>query len=506
MDPLQGADFDELQARLRASLAQKAGLAPADPSAAPPVADAGNPSPGSGPAAPQTSPANALGMNPDVMKHLVGLLGPEFSPDAYRQAQERDWDKTNRNQMMEGARQILAAQGNVPYQPRPTENNVEQTMLANRRQNILGTTEAAGKLQGMLLQQSLMDSNSPMSRMYQDQISKLDPDYVAKRYGGPQGLRNVPGFLIKQDMEARKELGATRESEAKGPNINADTALKIATAPGAAAESVTKQRSAEFVPLTEILDAEKQFGISIPNRITYGELQLRTDAALKKRDQDLAEVRSQREFEFNKQKWQAENPRSPAPGYVLEDGRAPTQKLKDEFPAKVAAAQGLVSKLQQYQDIHNRIAQKAKGGVIDWDRFVGPERAELDTLSGQIKAEIRNLIGAKTLTDSDIKLAEMMAPPATGIRGQVTRVDSINRAVDNLKQNAQEGLDREAAANYLRKTDPNDLTKTVPYSFERATDVKSRILQLSQQHPYASDKEIAEILKRERLATQHGVR
>lgn len=436
MNPLQGADFDELQARLRASLAQKAGLAPTDTSAAPPVADAGNPSPGSGPAAPQTTPVNALGMNPDVMKHLVGLLGPEFSPDAYRQAQERDWDKTNRNQMMEGARQILSAQGNVPYQPRPTENNVEQTMLANRRQNILGTTEAAGKLQGMLMQQSLMDSNSPMSRMYQDQIAKMDPDYVAKRYGGPQGLRNVPGFLIKQDMEVRKDLGGIQKTGAETASLGATAAKTTAEIPGVGADTVLKMRNAQPVTSQFVDEVQRNLGVRLTPDMTYGEADKRITEALQARGQDVELM-----------KWRAEHSPAIAPGVLYVGPGVPNPDEARDYREKLAATNKLQGLLNDYQDL---VSETSKAG-----KLVGPDAAKLKAIHGELMAEVRTLIGAKTLTDSDIKLADAIVPPAGGAEGLMTWTPSTIAAINTIREHSKQGIAKVGDSRFYHVFDPS---------------------------------------------------
>ena len=440
MDPLQGADFDELHARLRASLAQKAGLAPADPSAVPPVADAGNPSPGSGPAAPQTSPANALGMNPDVMKHLVGLLGPEFSPDAYRQAQERDWDKTNRNQMMEGARQILSAQGNVPYQPRPTENNVEQTMLANRRQNILGTTEAAGKLQGMLMQQSLLDASSPMSRFKQDSAVR-DPKFLAyvgkgDPVAGERAIRATPGFLIDQMVNQWKESVGIGKTSAETASLGATAAKTTAEIPGVGADTALKMRNAQPVAPQFVDEVQRNLGVRLTPDMTYGEADKRITEALQARGQDVELM-----------KWRAEHSPAIAPGVLYVGPGVPNPDEARDYREKLAATNKLHGLLDDYRSL---VAETSKAG-----KLAGPAASKLRAIHGELMAEVRTLIGAKTLTDSDIKLADAIVPPSAGSEGLLTWTPSTLAAIDTIREHSKQGIAKIGDSRFYHVFDPN---------------------------------------------------
>ena len=403
MDPLQGADFDELQARLRASLAQKAGLAPADPSAAPPVADAGSPSPGSGPAAPQTtttSTPQSFAMDANGLGRLVGMLGPEFSPDAYRKAQELDWDKTNRNQMMEGARQILSAQGNVPYQPRPTENNVEQTMLANRRQNILGSAESAGKLQGLILQQSMMTAGSPMSRIMAEQMIRMAPDHVAKVYGdandptGQTNIRNTPGFVIQRNAEAREKLATVTNTES-------DAWKKV------------QDVSAHIRELDQAYELKKQ---ELAQAVSEGDKNRATSIESK-----MLELQNTREM------FQAQNPRVVSDRYVYVGPGVPPAGLREKFNNNVQAPTlETARKLDELIAEHQRLEKLGVLGRID-----PSESARLKSISEGITSALsRRAAGGNSPSQAEIELSKQMVPGVSWWKDSL----ALGRVVNAAKQ------------------------------------------------------------------------
>ena len=425
-DPLMSIDPDEEARRqLYARLAGQAGAAPGPVADPPPTAPA-----------PAPAPSNSLGMDPALMNHLVGLMGPEFSPDRFKQAQEADWEKTNRNQMLEGSREILSAGGNVPYQARPTESKVQQEMLTNRRANILGTTDAAGKLQGMLLQQSLMDSSSPMSRMYQDQMAKLDPEYVAKRYGGPEGIRQVPGFLLKQDLEARKELVGVQKTGAETANLGASTAKTTSEIPGILADAMTKRRAADSVTPQFMAEVQRNLGIRLTPDMTYGEADKRIDEALKARGQDVELM-----------KWRAEHSPAIAPGVLYVGPGVPNPDEAKDYREKLAATNKLHGLLDDYRSL---VADTSKAG-----KLAGPTAAKLRAIHGELMAEVRTLIGAKTLTDSDIKLADAIVPPAGGAEGLLTWTPSTLAAIDTIREHSKQGIAKVGDSRFYHVFDPS---------------------------------------------------
>lgn len=263
-DALQGIDYEEAQRRLQEALAQRAGLQPAAP---PDAAAVATPLPASAPA-----PAAPLSINPDVAAYLAQRLGPDFSPDSFRAAQEADWSKTNRNQMLEGARQILAAQGNVPYQARPTESKVEQGALEGRRANSLGMFQTAGALQQFDTAQDARNPASPRSRRAQLMLLSQAPD-VASTLGGLAAVSQMSEEAITQAMGSVKGIGEARKPGAEVVKITKETG-KI-DEESAALHALQQPMSAEHIATLA------KSGVQVPAGTTYAQAKDLADQQLK---------------------------------------------------------------------------------------------------------------------------------------------------------------------------------------------------------------------------------
>ena len=407
---------EEARRALYASLQAKAGVqaspvAPV-PQDAPPVA----PAPAQTPPAPAPAAATGagLGLDPNVMNHLRGLLGPEFDPEKFKQAQEADWWKTKRNEMVGAGQRIAAAMGNVPYERQDPTSTLEQTMLANRRSNLLGTTEAAGKLQGMLLQQTLMDPNSPMSRAKQQQLLTMDPDYVAKRYGGPEGIKNMPGFLIAQDLEARGHLAGVQKTGAETANLQAETTAK----PQAIAQKWRELDQGYELKKQELAQAISEGDKTRANAIEKTMLELENTRAM----------------------FQAQNPRVVTDKYVYVGPGVPPPELRTSFNTKVQAPTlETARKIDEYLAEFDRL--KARGGLS----LVDPvEMARMRSLSEQITAALarRNAAG-NSPSQSEIELAKLTVPEPN-LWKDTSFPDRLRRAATQTRSDIMADMDSQA--------------------------------------------------------------
>ncbi|HET9554899.1 MAG TPA: hypothetical protein VFP50_18180 [Anaeromyxobacteraceae bacterium] len=382
---------------------------PAAPTPSPP---ASAPVPVQTPA--QTPPGSALGMDPGVLRHLTTLLGPEFDPERFREAQGADWLKTKRNELNEAGQQVAAAMGNVPYQPRDPTSRVEQNMLSERRANLLGTTEAASKLQGLLIQQSLMDASSPMSRVKQQQLVTMDPEYVRQRYGGEEGIKSVPGFLIAQDIEARKSLADVKKTGAETENLQSDVWKKTQDV----AAKIRELDQQYDLKMKELAQAQSEGDKNRANTITA----------------KLLELQNTREM------FQAQNPRVVTDRYAYVGPGVPPTGLREKFNEKVQGPTlETARKLDAYRAEFERLA--AAGNLT---RLSPVETQRMKTLSEEIQAALarRNAAG-NSPSQAEIEIAKLMVPEPNAWK-DTAFPDRMRHAIDQVKSDILADMDSQA--------------------------------------------------------------
>jgi hypothetical protein len=365
---------------------------------------------------------------------MTKQLGPDFSPEALRSAQQQDIGASGLRTLGDSLTRGAMLVRNKPVSETAPVNisNEAVQRLMQRRGDVLGTAEAATKLQGMLLQQSLMDPNSPMSQARQEQMLRLDPEFVAKRYGGPEGLRRVPGFLIDQDMAMREKLADVGVKETTKGKLGAE-------AEGAIAEALIKRRSVEKVSPDFVSEAKRNLQISLTPDMTYGEADKRISEALTARGQNVELM-----------KWNAEHSPNVAPGVLYTGPGVPNADEAKDFRDRLATTSKLHGLLNSYG---NLVASTSRAGKI-----AGPDAARLRVVHGEIVAEIRSMIGGakglNVLTDSDTKLADDMAPPAAGVHGLTEWTPSTLAAIETLKQHSAEGVRKVGESRFYHMFDP----------------------------------------------------
>ncbi len=395
------------------------------------------------PVAPPEAPTAVVGPPPPTnfrsllyrnLGDMTRQLGPDFSPEALRSAQQQDIQGSRLRTLGDYLSRGAALVRHQPVSETAPVNLSGEAVqrLMQRRGDVLGTAEAATKLQGMLLQQSLMDPNSPMSQARQEQMLRLDPDFVAKRYGGPAGLRNVPGFLIDQDMALREKLAETRGKEVTTEKTEAE-------AQNAIAEVLIKRRAGDRVTPDFVAEAKRNLGIALSPDMTYGEADKRISEALTARGQDVELM-----------KWKAEHSPAVAPGVMYTGPGVPNADEAKDFRDRLATTSKLHGLLEHYRAL---VTSTSRAGKI-----AGPDAARLKATHAELVAEIRTLIGGakglNVLTDSDTKLADEMAPPAAGAHGLTEWTPSTLAAIETLKQHSAEGVRKVGESRFYHMFDP----------------------------------------------------
>ncbi len=238
------------------------------------------------------------------------------------------------------------------------------------------------------------------------------------------------GEVGMQPVERALKLGELGMQPAKQAGLEAETKLKGSEAWKASVETANQAelQNGRSLRSRQLVEAAKNLpGAS--GKVADG----MAGADVLKIFPQLAEIG----------KFRAERPSEVAPGFHYTGPGVYDPAEAKDFREQVASTAHLQSLLRQYKSAHEALGQ------VDLGRLTGPSAARLANLHGQLVAEVRTLIGARTLTDSDIKLADMIAPAAAGTAGIGSRKSTITAAIDQLSKNATEGLYTKGKARFF---------------------------------------------------------